>query len=358
MILQKLEVFNVRNLLHVSILPSPRINLIYGKNGSGKSSLLEAIYILGRAKSFRSSSIRPVIKSSNDNLVVSAKAQQQNGEVHQLGVKLDVKNITIRINQENCKRRSDLAYALPLQIIHPKSYKLLDAGPQLRREFIDWGVFNLQDEFLHVWRKYKKALAQRNQLLKKKFTRQLHGWDRELVQHGLIVADFRRQYITLLQPLFVDIAREFMDFNKLKIQFVPGWDRKKDFSLALQDDIDKDLRFGITHSGPHRGDFLVSMDNKQVKDFVSRGQLKLLVLALQLAQVKLLYQKCSKIGCILIDDVTSELDCSNRAKLLHFLSDLQAQVFLTATELNEFGDLSQLCEYHVFHVEHGNIKPV
>ena len=211
---------------------------------------------------------------------------------------------------------------------------------------------------MSVWRKYKKALAQRNQLLKKKQLRQLQGWDRELVMHGLIVADYREQYITLLQPLFIDIASQFLDFNELNIQFISGWDRKKDFSLALRDDLDKDLRYGITHSGPHRGDFLVSIDNKQVKEFVSRGQLKLLVLALQLAQVKLLYQKCSKIGCVLIDDVTSELDYSNRAKLLRFLSDLKVQVFLTATELNEFGDLNQLSEYHVFHVEHGNIKPV
>ena len=356
--LHKLEIFNVRNLLHVSIEPSPRINLVYGKNGSGKSSLLEAIFILGRAKSFRSASIRPVINSANENLVVSAKTLLQNEEVYHIGIKLDVKSITIRINQESKKRRSDLAYALPLQIIHPKSYKLLDAGPQLRREFIDWGVFNLYDAFLNAWRKYKKALAQRNQLLKKKQIPQLSGWDRELVQHGLIVADYRKHYITLLQPLFIEIARQFLDFNELKIQFVSGWDTKKDFSLALQDDIDKDMRYGITHSGPHRGDFLVSMDNKQVKEFVSRGQLKLLVLALQLAQVKLLNQKCSKIGCVLIDDVTSELDYSNRAKLLRFLSDLNVQVFLTATELNEFGDLSQLSEYHVFHVEHGNIKPV
>ncbi len=358
MILQKLEIYNVRNLQKVSIKPSPRINLVYGKNGSGKSSLLEAIYILGRAKSFRSSSIRPVINSTNDNLIVSAKALQINEEFYQIGIKLDVKSITIRINEESSKKRSDLAYALPLQIIHPKSYKLLDAGPQLRREFIDWGVFNLHDEFLNVWRKYKKALAQRNQLLKNKDKSLLQSWDKELVQYGEIVGNYRSQYLTLLEPLFIDIARQFMDFNKLEIQFISGWDNKKELAFALVNDLEKDLRYGITHSGPHRGGFLVTMDNIQVKEFVSRGQLKLLVLALHLAQVQLLYQKCSKIGCVLIDDVTSELDYSNRAKLLGFLSNLDVQVFLTATELNEFGDLNQLGDYHVFHVEHGNIKPV
>ena len=167
MSLKKLDIYNVRNIVKASIQPSPAINFIYGSNASGKSSLLEAIFILGRAKSFRTTSIRQVINFSSQELIISGHALQNTAQEEMLGIEMDGKNIRIRINRETVKQRSELAYALPLQLIHPTSYQLLDGGPKLRREFIDWGVFNQQQEFLHSWRKYRKALLQRNGLLKK-----------------------------------------------------------------------------------------------------------------------------------------------------------------------------------------------
>ncbi|MGZ5045593.1 MAG: DNA replication/repair protein RecF, partial [Methylobacter sp.] len=122
--------------------------------------------------------------------------------------------------------------------------------------------------------------------------------------------------------------------------------------------LEKDLRYGYTHSGPHRGDFHLLVNNRLAKDFVSRGQLKLLVMSLKLAQVQLLANEQSKMGCFLIDDFAAELDVTNRAKLLHYLAKMECQVFITATEISDFGDLSQIQNYKMFHVEHGTIKSV
>ncbi len=358
MTLIKLDIYAVRNIQKETINPAPTINFIVGENASGKSAFIEAIFILGRAKSFRSTSIKSVINFAQDHLIVSAQTLQDNGSTLHLGIQLDTKNFCYRINQETTQKRSDLAYALPLQIIHPKSYELLDAGPQLRREFLDWGVFNDDPDFLSAWRNFKKVLAQRNSLLKTRRSEHINVWDKELVYYGTIVNTYRQCYVQKLLPVFTDIIDKFLDIDDLEIKLVSGWDISTEFQQVLVDDLDKDLRYGFTHSGPHRGDFQLLVGNRLAKDFVSRGQLKLLVMSLKLAQVQLLTNEHSNMGCFLIDDFAAELDVTNRAKLLHYLSKMGCQVFITATEIADFGDLSQIQNYKMFHVEHGNIKQV
>ncbi len=358
MSLLKLDIDSVRNIQKESIAPSPAINLIFGENASGKSALLEAIFILGRAKSYRCSAIKSVINFTKDRLIVCAQTVQENGSQLQLGIQLDGKNSEIHINQQAKQKRSDLAYALPLQLIHPKSYELLDTGSQIRREFLDWGVFNNDPNFLSVWRKFKKSLSQRNALLKTKRIEQINVWDKELIYYGIIINNLRQQYVEKFIPVFIEIIGRFLSLDSVDLKLVSGWDTAKEFNQALLDDRDKDLRYGFTHSGPHRGDFQLLVNSRLAKDFVSRGQLKLLVMSLKLAQVQLLANEHSQTGCILIDDFAAELDVINRAKLLNYLSEMACQVFITATEKKDFGDLSQIKNYKMFHVEHGTIKSV
>jgi DNA replication and repair protein RecF len=358
MTLLKLDIYAVRNIQKETIIPAPAINLIYGVNASGKSAIIEAIFILGRAKSFRSTTIKPVINFAQNHLIVSAQTLQANGSTIHLGIQLDSKNFCCRINQQSTQKRSDLAYALPLQIIHPKSYELLDAGPQLRREFLDWGVFNDDENFLPAWRNFKKALSQRNSLLKEKRPEHLNVWDKELVYYGTIVNSYRQLYLQKFKPVFTNINDRFLEIDDIDINLISGWDSSMEFQQVLTEDLDKDLRYGFTHSGPHRGDFQLLVSNRLAKDFVSRGQLKLLVMSLKLAQVQLLANERSNMGCFLIDDFAAELDVTNRAKLLHYLSEMECQVFITATEISDFGDLSHIKNYRMFHVKHGNIKQV
>jgi DNA replication and repair protein RecF len=354
--LQKLDIYNVRNIHEQTIIPAPAFNFIYGINASGKSALIEAIYLLGRAKSFRTSSIKSVIAFDQEDLIVSAQVSQAKSGGQHVGIRMDGKNIEIHINQKTSQNRSDLAYALPIQIIHPKSFELLDAGAQIRREFLDWGIFNHEDNFLPVWRKYRKALAQRNALLKTKSTQQLHVWNKELAMYGTMVNEYRKHYLDKLKPVFNKTITQFLTLHDVNINLIPGWDESKLLSQLLIEDLEKDLRYGFTHSGSHRGDFHVMVDNKLVKDVVSRGQLKLLVICLKLAQVELMFKEREYFGCILLDDFAAELDKENRAKILKYLCGIQCQVFITATEANDFGDLSVIDDYKMFHMEHGTIK--
>lgn len=358
MTLMKLDIYAVRNIQKETIIPAPGINFIYGENASGKSAVIEAIFILGRAKSFRSSTIKNVINFAQNHLIVSAQILQANGSTIHLGIQLDSKVFCCRINQESTQKRSDLAYALPLQIIHPKSYELLDAGPQLRREFLDWGVFNDDKNFLCAWRNFKKALSQRNSLLKSRRPEYINVWDKELVYYGTIVNSCRQIYLQKFKPAFTDIFDRFLEIEDVDIKLISGWDTSIEFQHVLTEDLEKDLHYGFTHSGPHRGDFQLLVNNKLAKDFVSRGQLKLLVMSLKLAQVQLLTNEHSNVGCFLIDDFAAELDVTNRSKLLHYLSEIDCQVFITANEISDFGDLTNIKNYKMFHVEHGNIKQV
>ena len=323
MTLLKLDIYAVRNIQKETIIPAPKINFIVGENASGKSAVIEAIFILGRAKSFRSATIKPVINFTQNHLIVSAQTLQANGSSIHLGIQLDSKSFCCRINQQSTQKRSDLAYALPLQIIHPKSYELLDAGPQLRREFLDWGVFNDDENFLPAWRNFKKALSQRNSLLKAKRPEHINVWDKELVNYGTIVNSYRQLYLQKLEPVFTDIIDRFLQIDDINIKLISGWDTSLDFQQVLTQDLEKDLRYGFTHSGPHRGDFQLLVSNRLAKDFVSRGQLKLIVMSLKLAQVQLFTNEHSNMGCFLIDDFAAELDVMNRSKLLHYLSEIR-----------------------------------
>jgi len=341
-----------------TVYPSPTLNFIVGKNASGKSAFLEAIFLLGRIKSFRCAAIKSVINISKVELVVSAEILQMNGVKAHLGVQIDSKNYNCRINHQTTQKKSDFAYALPLQVIHPKSYELLDAAPQLRREFLDWGVFNDNENFLLSWRNYKKALAHRNSLLKTRSIKQLNVWNNELVNYGTMVNNCRQSYLFKFKPVFINIVAKFLDLNDVDLLFLSGWNVDKKLDRVFIEDLDKDLRFGFTHSGPHRGDIQIMVAGRLAKDFVSRGQLKLLVMSLKLAQMQLLKNQYSNVGCFLIDDFAAELDIINRAKLLQFLIELECQVFITTAEPSDFGDLSYIKNYKMFHVEQGNIIQV
>jgi DNA replication and repair protein RecF len=358
MSLQRLDIYNVRNIRKQSISPSPGFNFIYGNNASGKSALIEAIFLLGRAKSFRTPSIKSVIRFGQDYLIVSAQVIQKNGGILYLGVQMDGKDVEIHVNQQASQKRSDLAYGLPLQIIHPKSFELLDAGAQIRREFMDWGIFNHDENFLPIWRKYKKTLAQRNALLKTRAINQIHVWDKELVNYGIMVNTYRLQYLNKLQPVLNKTITKFLTLGGFEIKLISGWDANKQLDQLLTEELEKDLRYGFTHSGPHRGDFHLFVEGKLAKDVVSRGQLKLLVICLKLAQVELVFREHDNFGCILLDDFAAELDKENRTKVLEYLCEINSQVFITATEADAFGDLSNIKDYKMFHVEQGKISCV
>jgi len=148
-----------------------------------------------------------------------------------------------------------------------------------------------------------------------------------------------------------------LNLESLELRFFPGWDDTIAIDQVLHQEQSKDLRYCFTHSGPHRADFQVYFNKRVARDYLSRGQLKLVILALMLAQVSFLNAQNPNACCLLIDDLAAELDSENRVKLIEYLAGLNSQIFITSTHLADFEHLAAFKNLKTFHVEQGCIKP-
>ncbi|MBL4814228.1 MAG: DNA replication/repair protein RecF [Shewanella sp.] len=359
MSLTRLHIETFRNIASAQLLPAEGINLIYGQNGSGKTSILEAIYFLGMGRSFRSHLSQRVIQHSDDKLTLFANLKVQ-GKESKIGLRRFRSGETeVKIDGDKVKRLSTLAESLPIQVITPESFALLFEGPKSRRQFIDWGAFHCDKTFHSAWINVKRILKQRNQLLKNEASyAQIQYWDRELVRYSEVVTDIRTQYVNSLNELLKGIIEEFLPQVDVKISFTRGWDSKTDYAQLLEAQYPRDVSSGNTASGPHKADLRLRVGTLPVQDALSRGQLKLLVCALRIAQGKLLKQQIDKNSIYLVDDLPSELDAKHRQLLLQQLTDTGAQVFVTAIDPAAILDSLNTPPSKVFHVEQGRVTVI
>lgn len=358
MSLLKLSVNNLRNLKDVEIRPSPGFNLIVGPNASGKTSLLEAIYLLGFAKSFRTSNPKKIINNEQDELTVFGQISQESDRVIPVAIRRSRKELQIKLDNRMLRKRSELSLNLPLQIINPESHRILEQGPKFRRHYLDWGVFHVEHRFLQAWKDYFHILKQRNAALRHFVTDGIvRAWDEGLIEKADVINHYRCGYLQQLAPIFEKIGHEVFDLDALSIGYRPGWTKEQSYSDALNLSLERDKASGYTHCGPHRSDIAIKIAGQPALEFASRGQQKLIITALKLAQVALLKERSGKSCPVLVDDLASELDEENRAKLLQALDNLGTQVFITLTE-ESLVDMDEIRDKKMFHVKQGTIKEV
>ncbi|OED43438.1 DNA replication/repair protein RecF [Endozoicomonas sp. (ex Bugula neritina AB1)] len=373
MTIRKLMVKDIRNLESLTIEPSPSINLLYGLNGSGKTSVLESIHLLGLARSFRSSRMKPVIRKDQKKLTVFGQIGHSGGAVLNVGVSRDIQedNFQIRVSGENLRSTSQLAQLLPLQLINPDTFRLLEGSPKDRRQFLDWGVFHVkQRDFLPLWKRLQKALKQRNSLLRhgrmsgsanslglSQLRSELSAWDYELIKASEAVDQLRQEYFNELVPVFEKVLNKLTDLDGVRLGYYRGWDKDRSLSQVLDEGLSRDMHSGYSHSGPQRADIRVKLDNSNAVDILSRGQLKLVVCALKLAQGLLFTQKSGSKCVFLVDDLPSELDAPHRRALCKILQNMQSQVFITCVEQSALSDcwLPEV-DVKVFHVKQGRLE--
>lgn len=360
MSLSRITITGVRNLTPVNLSSlSPRINIFYGANGSGKTSVLEAVHLLGLARSFRSARLLPVIQYEVPACTVFGEVRGEGERVHHLGISRDRQGeAQIRVDGQNARSAAQLAELLPLQVINPDSFKLLEGSPKIRRQFLDWGVFHVEPRFISAWQRLQKALKQRNSWLR-------HGtldsasqaaWDREMCAASLEIDEYRRAYIETLKPVFEQVLAELLPLDELTLSYYRGWDKARDLSEVLHQSLLRDQALGHTQFGPQRADLRLRLSGQNAADILSRGQQKLVVCALRIAQGHLVNK--AKYGqCVyLVDDLPSELDSQHRRTLCRLLESLQCQVFITCVDNELLTDTWQMdTPVTMFHVEHGRI---
>lgn len=357
MYLTQLDIYQVRNLQEVKIKPGKRCNYIFGANASGKTSVLEAIYLLSVARSFRTTHIKHVISFEQPFLQVFARIEKTNKESTSIGLERSAQKTRIRINGSDVKQVSELSSLLPVQIINPDVHKLLEQGPKYRRQFIDWGVFHVEHTFLQAWQQYYRVLKQRNAALRRKQEKKsIKLWDEQLIQFAKMITLSRENYLSGFLPIFNQYVKKLMGLS-VHIYYQRGWNSELSFTETLENSFEKDTFKGFTSFGPHRADLEISHQGSLVQNSFSRGQQKLLVCAMRLAQISHLKQETNQQSILLVDDLAAELDIDHRQNLIELLIDTQAQLFVTATEQNSFF-LPPEIESKMFHVEHGVLKEV
>lgn len=345
--IQSLSVSNVRIIKSLGQIPIAKKTLLIGDNGSGKTSLLESLYLLSTGKSFRTSRAADLITSGEQSLIVRITAASLN---QTLGIEKTTKGATtIHLNGESINKVRELARLRPTLIYQPDSLSLVTGSSTIRRRLIDWGLFHVKHEYIVHLTEYLRALRQRNALLRlcrkqpKLYSDQLDQWDKVLVDYGEKIHKARQELIAQMQDIFLQTIANLAQ-PEMNIDYIHGLDAsnaiENDFAQVFTNNLkeyrDQDIMLGSTAKGPHRSDIAITMANfneiKNAKDFLSRGQQKCLSFALIVSLAKWFITRIESRPTItlLCDDIASELDESNLANVMNVLETIDAQIVITA----------------------------
>jgi DNA replication and repair protein RecF len=351
MALERLTVEDLRCLREVRIEPTEGINLVIGANASGKTSLLEAIFFLGRGRTFRGARREAAIREGAECLRVVGRV----GGGPTVGIQVARNEWTARAGGEPVASLAELATVQPVQLMDPDIHRLVEEGPGERRRYLDWATFHVKPAFLGAWRSYQRALRQRNAALRAGArSRGLEVWNEQMVQAGTVIDALRREVTEDLGPPVADAACRLLG-SEVRIRYRPGQPAGESLAEALLASEERDRRTGITQVGPHRADLAVEFEAHRARGWVSRGQQKLVAAALVLGQAAVLAPLWEGRGILLVDDPAAELDAVRLAALVEYIRCLPFQVFVTGVDR---GALPGLQGARVFHVEQGEVRPV
>jgi len=325
----------LRNLRELALTPSPGFNQIIGSNGAGKSSVLEAIHCLSVGHSFRTRKIRELITRGEDEFTLACQMLDMTSQqTHRSGLRRHRDGTTeLRLNYEEIRGIAPVTQLMPVKALTPDSHALIQEGPSGRRQFIDWGTFHVEHGFFDTWKIYRRTLSQRNQSLKDGAPdSEVNSWNEQLIDSGTLLDGYRRNYVGSLQAILTELLRSMNSMFHVELSYRSGWSDGLGLSEALTNSFQNCRRFRTTTVGPHRAELQVSTDGVLARQILSRGQQKLLVYAMHLAQLILLHQITDKPAIVLCDDLPSELDREQNEIILAQIAQLNSQVFLTSTE--------------------------
>jgi DNA replication and repair protein RecF len=350
MSLAELRIENLRCIETAALEFSPQLNLISGENGAGKTSVLEAIFLLGRGRSFRTRSSEKLIRHHQAKLTVFGTTHDS--PPRRAGVEVGTDGqARARIDGNNAASLLELTGFLPVQAIDPDIHKLIDQGPERRRRWLDWLVFHVEPTFGTHWARFNRALKQRNAALKAG-DRDLSPWDGELVQNGIAITAARERTLQRLTPYLLQTFERFGGLE-VAVGFATGWLAGISFEEALRTYAERDRQRGTTQAGPHRADVTLRRNQRVARETLSRGQQKLTAVAMIISQLRLLHVECGLRAVLLLDDPAAELDVNNLHRLFDELTGLQCQMI--ATSLTPQSTIFAAPKA-TFHVEHGRVK--
>lgn len=353
--LQKLSIRQFRCFSAVDLEFSPHLNLIEGRNASGKTSILEAIYLLSRGRSFRTAHLETAMRDGADTFSLAATIAKQFAEI-EIGISRDDGALRPKVAGKAIESLSQLATLFPVQLLDGETDQVIRGGPKYRRQFLDWGAFHVEPLFYEVWRRYHRALKQRNSLLKMRHPpRDTGAWNAELAANGERLSEMRQHYLEDLRVRAVDLSEQSLDGVSISFGYRRGWPEDVPLFDALRDSSKRDQLLGQTQIGPHRADLVVQANGKRAQEAISRGQEKVLAATLLLAQASLYREQTGQSCTLLVDDLAAELDAEHMDRLLKKIKEVGNQVIMTTIESLPIRESKGTA---VFHVKQGNCSQV
>jgi DNA replication and repair protein RecF len=353
--LEQLRLHGLRCIAEASVALDPGINLFVGANGAGKTSVLEAAFLLSHARSFRSGAKEALLARGAAQLSVFADIRHADDRARRIGLGRSGSRWEAKVDGANVAI-GQLVSECAVVCFEPGSHALIAGAAEERRRFLDWGVFHVEHDFLSSWRRYQRALKQRNSLLRSAAPPQdelFAPWETELASAGAHIDNQRQAYLDLLLPrLRASAAGLLPELGELELRYRRGWPDDQDLAEQLRSQRGRDLARGHTTSGAHRADWTIAFEHAPLREHLSRGQEKLTALACLLAQADLYAGHCGEWPVMCLDDLASELDQSHQAAVVAQLAAAHAQVLLTGTEVPQaLVDVPS----RVFHVEQGQL---
>jgi DNA replication and repair protein RecF len=351
-----IQIENLRNLTNLKFEPAPGLNVLVGPNGSGKTSILEAVYLLARTRSFRTPRIQEVVQYQKESLLISAGIRKHNGSLVNTGIERGVDKTAIRFNNMEVKKSSIQARNLPLVLIAPDVSYLITGPPKQRRNWLDWAMFHVEPDYLEDWRSYHRALRQRNTALgHARPLTELAAWEQVMAETAAKISLQRQRFLEKIQGYLEDIGRDLLPF-KTGIDINPGWPGEESLLRLLRTGREADRQAGRTRYGIQCSDVRFTADDRPLGAACSRGQIKLFLILLLIAQAQAGAAITGENPVYLIDDFRAEIDARSRDIILQLLERLGVQVFFTSTETEALNH--HLGAVKLFHVEHGGFVKV
>lgn len=341
-----------RNISEAEFFPHPHVNVLIGPNGAGKTNVLEALYFLSRGDSFRCHRPGPLVAHGSPSFSVFGKLD----EPRSVGVGFGAGKRLARVNGNPVEKRSMLASALPVFYFGPDACDYVDDGPGVRRRFLDWGLFHVEQDYASVWQQYRKALQQRNALLRNNVssTADYDVWNSALAEFGRRIELWQRRYVGELIPHVTAFLEVLGIPHSVTMDYFPGWRGDEGLEQLLSNSVGRDLRAGFTRAGVHVCDLIILADGRPAAAMLSRGQRKNVNIALWLARARLQAAHRGVDPVLLVDDLRSELDREQFGRVLELIIAEDAQCFFTDTDRDSWcgprGRAGAL-----FHVKQGKI---
>lgn len=350
--IETLRVSGLRNLHGFEIALAPGLNLLLGPNGAGKTSVLEAVTLLARGRSFRGGGISALMARDATALSVFARVRRGESQVRLgLGRERGGGGWEARVDGERAPGLAALARHLPFAVFEPDSHALIEGGPDPRRRLLDWVMFHVEPALVDQWRRYHRALRQRNELLKQRAPdRDFAAWEKLMADSGTELHRWRQGESKTFGTMVANRMSELSPaLGNVRLRYRTGWDGGAPLLEALADSRKEDRRAGYTRVGPHRFDLVLMDDDGVLNRRLSRGQQKVAALAFTLSQALMLTQMTGVTPMLALDDVGSELDETHQTAAIEAARAMGAQTLMTSVD-----PLPDLGEAAVFHVEHHN----